>query len=167
MDPDDEEPVRRAGRDSAPFEAVRKQIGGVRGWLRTVRQVEAVPLREIAGRLGVLKREVLRLEMAEASGRITLGRLREVAQAMDCEVVYTFLPKETTFAELAAQTSARKREAREKRIKNRDRKKMEKRYKRYGDVSALTILALEVRRELRRKHVRVEGKSVVSKSGMR
>ncbi len=152
---------------AAPFEAVRKQIGGVRGWLRTVRQIEAVPLREIAGRLGVLKREILRLEMAEASGRITLGRLREVAQAMDCEVVYTFLPKETTFAELAQRIRTAKRETRQERIKKRERKKIEKRYKRYGDVSALTILALEVRRELRRMHVRVEGKSVVSKSEIR
>lgn len=141
---------------AAPFEAVRKQIASVltrdkRGWLRTVRQMEAVPLREIAGRLGVLKREVLRLEAAEASGRITLGRLREVANAMDCEVVYTFLPKDTTFVELAQRVQTAKKEARQKRIEKRKRKEIEKRYKRYGNVSALTILALEVRRQLRRK----------------
>jgi transcriptional regulator with XRE-family HTH domain len=143
----------------APFEAVRKQIASVltrdkRGWLRTVRQMEAVPLREIAGRLGVLKREVLRLEAAEESGRITLGRLREVASALDCEVVYTFLPKETTFVELAQRVQTAKKEARQTRIEKRKRKEIEKRYKRYGNVSALTILALEVRRQLRRTVVR-------------
>ncbi len=134
----------------APFEAVRRQIGSIRGWLRTVRQMEAAPLKAVAGRLGVLKREVLRLEVVEENGQIGLRRLREVAQALDCELVYAFLPKATTFERLAQQEEAAKEEARQERIRRREWKEMDKRRKRYGDVSVLTLLALEVKRELRR-----------------
>lgn len=139
----------------APFEAVRAQtesrrVGGAGGWLRTVRQVEAVPLKNVAGRLGVLKREVLRLEVAEESGQITLERMREVAQAMDCEVVYAFLAKDKTLEELAQQIRAAKKEAQQERVRKREWKEMEKRRKQYGDVSVWMLLALEVERELRR-----------------
>ena len=139
----------------APFEAVRAQtgnrrVGGAGGWLRTVRQVEAVPLKKVAGRLGVLKREILRLEVAEESGQITLKRMREVAQAMDCEVVYAFLAKERTLEELAQQMEAAKKEKQQERMRTRERKEFEKRRKRYGDASVLKLLALEVERELRR-----------------
>ncbi len=90
---------------AVPFESVRRQIDGVQGWLRTVRRTEAAPVKEIAGRLGVLEREALRLETAEENGRITLGRLREVAQAMDYELVYALLPKETTFEDDGSATA--------------------------------------------------------------
>lgn len=134
----------------APFEAARSRIGDARGWLRTVRQVESVPLKKLAGSLGVLKREVLRLEVAEENGQITLRRMREVAQAMDCELVYAFLAKEKTLEELAQQMDAEKEEARRERIRKREQREFEKRRKRYGDVSVLKLLALEVERELRR-----------------
>ena len=141
---------------TVPFEAVKAQISGVQGWLRTVRQMKAAPLKEIAGRLGVLKREILRLEVAEESGRITLGRLRAVAHALDCEVVYTFLPKETTFEDLAQRMQTAKKEARQERVGKRERKEMEKRRKRYGDVSVLTLLALEAKRALRKRGMKFE-----------
>lgn len=139
---------------AVPFESVRRQIDGVQGWLRTVRRTEAAPVKEIAGRLGVLEREALRLETAEENGRITLGRLREVAQAMDYELVYALLPKETTFEEMALRLQREKQETRRERRQERVRKEMKKRY---GDASVLMVLALEVRRELRRRAREVGG----------
>ncbi len=140
---------------TVPFETVKAQISGVQGWLRTVRQMEAAPVKEIAGLLGVLKREILRLEVAEESGRITLGRLREVAETMNCELVYTFLPKETTFEELAQRVQRAKRETRQERLRNREQKELEKGRKGYGEVSVLTLLARAVKRELRRYGISV------------
>lgn len=141
---------------AVPFEMVRKHFHGVKGWLRAIRQKDARAAREIAGRLGVLKREVLRLEVAEASGQITLGRLREVADATEREVVYAFLPKETTLEELAQREMARKKEARLERVRRRNRREIDRRYKRYGKLDTLTLLALEVRRGLKKHGIKLE-----------
>jgi predicted DNA-binding mobile mystery protein A len=146
-----------------PFESMRRQINGVRGWLRTVRQLNTATVKELAGRMGVLKREVLRLEVAEERGQITLGKLREVANAMDCELVYTFVPKQTTFEELALSELNKKKEAREERIRKREREQAEKRGKRYADVSVLTLVALEVERELGEYGIKILGKKKPTK----
>jgi transcriptional regulator with XRE-family HTH domain len=146
-----------------PFEAVRTQIGGVKGWLRTVRQMDAVAVKKIAARMGVLKREILRLEVAEERGRITLGLLREVANAMDYELVYTFVPRQTTFEELAQREITKKREARLERIRKSERKKYEERCKRYGEVSTRTLIALEVKRGLRKCGIKILGKKKPAK----
>ena len=119
----------------------------MQGWLRTVRRDQGRAGETDAGHR-VLEREALRLETAEENGRITLGRLREVAQAMDYELVYALLPKETTFEEMALRLQREKQETRRERRQERVRKEMKKRY---GDASVLMVLALEVRRELRRR----------------
>jgi transcriptional regulator with XRE-family HTH domain len=148
---------------AVPFEAVRKQIDGVRGWLRTVRQMDAAAVKEIASRMGVLKREILRLEVAEERERITLGKLREVANAMDYELVYSFVPKQTTFEELAQREVTKKKEARENRMRERKQKEIEKRYKRYGQLSPLALIALEVKRGLRKCGIKILGKKKPAK----
>jgi transcriptional regulator with XRE-family HTH domain len=144
---------------TVPFEMVGRQISGVKGWLRTVRQMGALRVKEIACRMRVLKREILRLEVAEVQGRITLGKLRATADALDCELVYTFLPKQTTFEELAQRESSRKKEARQERVRQRMRKEIEKRY---GEVNVLTLLALEVKREVKKRGMKILGKKLTA-----
>jgi transcriptional regulator with XRE-family HTH domain len=49
-------------------------------------------LAELAKRLKITPPAVRSFEMAEAEDRITLGSLRRVAAAMDCELVYALVP---------------------------------------------------------------------------
>ncbi len=76
----------------------------VRGWLQGVR--EAIGLRQtaVAKGIGVTRQSYAQLEQAEANRSISLKSLDRAAEAMDCEVVYFLVPKETagrTFADLA------------------------------------------------------------------
>jgi predicted DNA-binding mobile mystery protein A len=60
----------------------------------------------LAERLGVSSAAVNKLERAELHGGITTGKLAEVASALDCTLVYAFVPNSTL--ERAVMTQARR-----------------------------------------------------------
>ena len=63
------------------------------GWIRAIREALGMPARVLARRLGMTDAGVRGLERAEAEDTITLGTLRKVAAALDCEVKYALVPK--------------------------------------------------------------------------
>jgi predicted DNA-binding mobile mystery protein A len=73
----------------------------VDGWIASVRQALGLTLDYVGKRLHATRQAVQQLEKAEAQDRITLGALRRAAEAMDCELVYAFVPKAGSFTELA------------------------------------------------------------------
>ncbi len=64
------------------------------GWLRAIREALGRSLRVQARRIGVAAPTLLKAESAEAEGRITLGQLRKLAEALDCELVYAVVPRQ-------------------------------------------------------------------------
>jgi predicted DNA-binding mobile mystery protein A len=71
------------------------------GWIAAIREALGLSLAEIGQRTRVARQTIQKFERAEATDRITLSTLRRVAEAMGCELVYTFVPKSGSFAELA------------------------------------------------------------------
>lgn len=63
------------------------------GWLRTIREALDLTLADQAKRLKITPPAVRSFEQAEAEDRITLASLRRTAAAMDCELVYTLMPR--------------------------------------------------------------------------
>lgn len=63
-----------------------------RGWTRAIRESLGMTTRQLAARMGVAPSRVPAIEKAEATGAITLKTLRETAQALDCQLVYAFVP---------------------------------------------------------------------------
>jgi predicted DNA-binding mobile mystery protein A len=51
--------------------------------------------RQIGQRLGLTQQSVAELEHAEQAGSISLKNLRRVAEAMQCKLVYAFVPNES------------------------------------------------------------------------
>lgn len=49
----------------------------------------------LARRLGVTRNAVIKLEHSETSGGITIGKLSQVAAALDCNLVYALVPNTT------------------------------------------------------------------------
>ncbi|PYT95237.1 MAG: XRE family transcriptional regulator [Acidobacteria bacterium] len=82
------------------------------GWIASVREALGLTLSDIGRRMHVSKQSVQEFEWTEASDRITLGALRRAAEAMNCELVYVFVPKSGSFAELAERPT-RERAARD------------------------------------------------------
>ena len=63
------------------------------GWLRAIREALGLPTAALAARLGITASGVRKLEQAEATDAITLGTLRRVAEALDCELQYALVPR--------------------------------------------------------------------------
>ena len=60
----------------------------------------------LAGRLGVSAPAVDQLEHAEMRGGITIGKLAEVASALDCRLVYALVPNSSLEATVTARARA-------------------------------------------------------------
>lgn len=65
------------------------------GWIRAVRDALGMSAADLAARMGVSGASVRSLEEKEMSGGIRLSSLRRAAAAMDCTLVYAFIPNES------------------------------------------------------------------------
>ena len=74
------------------FGAVRRYAAPVRGWVKAVREALGMTTAQLAKRLGVKQPSVVAIEQSEAKGTIELATLRRVAEALDCTLVYAFVP---------------------------------------------------------------------------
>ena len=75
------------------------------GWIRAIRGALGMSQAVLAERLGVSPAAVNKLEHAELHGGITTGKLAEVANALDCTLVYALVPNSTL--ERTVKTQAR------------------------------------------------------------
>ena len=64
-----------------------------RGWIRAIRESLGMTNVQLARRVGRKPQTVLDLQARESAGTIQLNSLRELAQALDCEVVYAIVPR--------------------------------------------------------------------------
>jgi predicted DNA-binding mobile mystery protein A len=64
-----------------------------RGWIREVREALGMTAKQLGGRLGISQSAVVQMEKAEIEGTIALRTLRRVAEALECDLKYVFLPK--------------------------------------------------------------------------
>jgi predicted DNA-binding mobile mystery protein A len=64
------------------------------GWIRTIRRAIGMSGFELASRMGLSQPRVSQLERAEVTGSIGLSTLRRVAVALECQLVYAFVPAE-------------------------------------------------------------------------
>lgn len=62
------------------------------GWIRAVRDALAMSAAQLGLRLGLTRQAVIALERSEVEGGIRLASLRRAAEALDCRVVYAFVP---------------------------------------------------------------------------
>jgi len=79
-----------------------------KGWIRALREAMGVSSSELARRLKANRSLASQQEKAEVDDRITLRSLRACANALDCDLVYAFVPRGATIEETLA---ARARDA--------------------------------------------------------
>jgi predicted DNA-binding mobile mystery protein A len=63
------------------------------GWIREIRQALGMSASQLARRLSVGQSTVSKLEKTEREETISLRSLTKVAEAMDCTLVYAFVPR--------------------------------------------------------------------------
>jgi predicted DNA-binding mobile mystery protein A len=65
------------------------------GWIRAIREGLGMTSLYLAKRLGVNLSTITRLELSESEDRISLSTLRRAAEALDCELVYALVPRQS------------------------------------------------------------------------
>jgi predicted DNA-binding mobile mystery protein A len=63
------------------------------GWIRAIREALGMTQRQLAQRVGRKPQTILDLQAREAAETIQLNSLRELAEAMDCDLVYAIVPR--------------------------------------------------------------------------
>lgn len=64
-----------------------------RGWLKAMREALGLTTRQLAQRMGNVQSVIVDMEKSEAADTISLAKLRQAAEAMDCVLVYALVPK--------------------------------------------------------------------------
>ena len=82
------------------------------GWIASVREALGLSQRQVGKKMQASGQAIQQFEQAEAENRITLRALGRVAGTMGCDVIYVFVPRSGSFAELADQPT-RERAARD------------------------------------------------------
>jgi len=65
------------------------------GWVKTIREALGMSAAQLAKRLGVSRAAVYKLENRETGRNVTLKQLDKAAAALDCEVLYAFVPRQS------------------------------------------------------------------------
>ena len=66
-----------------------------KGWISEVRRALGMSARQLATRLGVSQPAVSQFEKGEIDGTITLESLRKAAAALECDLVYALVPRDS------------------------------------------------------------------------
>lgn len=86
-----------------PFAACKNNAVPSKGWVHTIRTSLNMTMEQLGSKLGITKQGVKKIEESEAKGTVSINTLKEVANAMDMQLVYGFVPKNGTVQELVAQ----------------------------------------------------------------
>ena len=62
------------------------------GWIKSIRQALGMSAADLGDRMGITRQSVLTLEDSETAGKVGMDSLKRAAEAMDCSLVYAFLP---------------------------------------------------------------------------
>jgi predicted DNA-binding mobile mystery protein A len=62
------------------------------GWVKTIREALGMNARQLGSRCNVSSERITRIESDEPEGRTTLATLEKMAKAMNCKLVYGFVP---------------------------------------------------------------------------
>jgi predicted DNA-binding mobile mystery protein A len=71
-----------------------------KGWIRAIREALGLSSAQLAERMKANRSLIVQQEKAEADDRITLKSLRAFANALDCDLVYAFVPRASDLEQL-------------------------------------------------------------------
>jgi predicted DNA-binding mobile mystery protein A len=78
-----------------------KQVGvPATGWIKAIRSALGMSLQQLGKRISITKQSMLEMEQREREGTITLNSLKELAKALDMQLVYGFVPYDGTLEAL-------------------------------------------------------------------
>jgi len=92
------------------FNVLKNETVPEQGWFFSIRKALKMPLVVLAKRLNVSIPRVAYLEKQEAEGKVTLNTLKKAAEALDCKLLYVFIPQGASLEEMLAKQADKKAE---------------------------------------------------------
>jgi len=93
-----------------PLEAPRA------GWIRTIREALGMTMAQLGTRLRISAQSVQDLEQREKLETISVAKLREAAEALECELRIVFVPRSSLESAMREQAARKAREERNRLI---------------------------------------------------
>ncbi|MCC5887779.1 MAG: mobile mystery protein A [Gammaproteobacteria bacterium] len=84
---------RQLDKRLSPLRNTQSLARPARGWIKAIREALGMTSKQLGMRVGVSQPRITKIEQAEKGGSVTLETLRRTAQAMDCQLVYAFVPR--------------------------------------------------------------------------
>lgn len=78
------------------IEALRttKELASIRGgWIKYMRQALGLTLQDLAKKVALTPANIAQAEKREVEEKVSIVTLKKLAEAMECELVYFFVPK--------------------------------------------------------------------------
>ncbi|NJN41298.1 MAG: mobile mystery protein A [Flammeovirgaceae bacterium] len=76
------------------FTSLRQIAVPPTGWIKAIRTSIGMSMLQLGSKLSVSKQAIQDIEKREADGSITIKSLKEIARAMDMQLVYGFVPND-------------------------------------------------------------------------
>ena len=64
------------------------------GWIKAIRTALGMSMQQLGNKLSISKQGILDIEKREKNGSITIKSLKEIARALDMQLVYGFVPND-------------------------------------------------------------------------
>lgn len=131
------------------FKAAAMVLVPTKGWIYTIRTALNMTRDQLGTQLEMTKGAIQKIEAREASGQITINKLKAVGKALNMKFVYGFVPNDGTIEDLVRLKS----EKLARKIVLRTNQNMKLEDQGIGDKKindAIKDLAYEIKREVRR-----------------
>lgn len=77
------------------YKTARGVLNPKSGWIKAIREAIGMTTAQLAERMGIQQSGVTLLEQREVQQKVSLETLQRAARAMNCELVYALVPKES------------------------------------------------------------------------
>ena len=92
--------LQQTDKKTQAFKELKSITIPTKGWINTFRIAIKMSLRQLGNRLHIAPQSVKEIEEREANGTITLKSLRDVANALDMQLVYGFVSKHDSLEQM-------------------------------------------------------------------
>ena len=76
------------------FASLKQVVMPPTGWIKAIRTAIGMSMQQLGNKLNVSKQGIMDMEKREIEGSITIRSLREIARALDMQLVYGFVPND-------------------------------------------------------------------------
>ena len=88
--------IQQLNRKMASYSSLKQVVMPPTGWIKAIRNALGMSMQQLGNKLSITKQSIQEIEQREKDGTITLKSLKEVAKAMDMQLVYGFVPNDGT-----------------------------------------------------------------------